>query len=303
MKYLFFFWVILVAVTSSSDELKSLEHQLVKRVVVFPFAVLNTKKEAVDKAWWAVREELTRSKRFTVASRFFLQKKEVFQERSLLDSVDVLLLGRLLESHALVTVFLEDQLLKMNVYEARTGRVLWKNSVFIESDLPLEDQLIKKAQKLTRSLVADFPYQGYQAGLSQEGDVTIAKVFVGRNHQIQVGDDANWVLVKRDNFKPLFNSGSQSSVIANGKVINLEDEYVNVEVTSVSSQPLEKYSLLFFEKEYQRLQNEFSLNRSPEKQLLQNANNFKAPEKKEVKNKSLVTVLSFLASFVLILAL
>ena len=75
----------------------TVEHQLAQRFVLFPFEVSQPYKEQADNLWWDVRSKLSASKRFLIASKNFMQSKNVFQARSELASADAVLLGRLLD--------------------------------------------------------------------------------------------------------------------------------------------------------------------------------------------------------------
>ena len=102
-----------VVFTSMTAEAR-FEHERIHRMVVFPFKVESAEADhdlpkLAEDTWWKTREKLTESKRFLVASRNFMQAKDVFQPRGELKPADALILGRLLDANALVTVFLEQR--------------------------------------------------------------------------------------------------------------------------------------------------------------------------------------------------
>jgi hypothetical protein len=273
--------------------------------------VAQTPREDFEKAWWAVREELTNSKRFLVATRLFLQQKEVYQERAELEPVDVILLGKLLEAHALITVFLADRRLKMTVYEGQTGEVLWEHSLFVDTGTRLGAQIEEKAVRLTRAFVASIPYQGYlvkesamEAPTFTEGDVRATYIEAGNNHGIQSDHSVQWIRIKKRNLKPLFQGGGETEVFAEGKVLRVDRQNILVEITRFQNlQDLKEFSLARFPEEDKRLQQTYSLQKDPDEQLLRQMTYPKPKAKEEVKNKSLVAALSFLGSFAVFLLL
>ncbi len=96
-------------------------HELMRRLVVFPIQADTAVSKEAESTWWDIREKLTESRRFLVASKNFMQAKDVFQPRAELQPADVLILGRLLDAHALITTFLVDKKLSMRVYETQNG--------------------------------------------------------------------------------------------------------------------------------------------------------------------------------------
>ena len=286
-------------------------HSLLKRVAVFPVKVEKRYRSEADKAWWSIREELTRAKRFSVASRLFLQKKEVFQARDVLEPVDAIVLGKLLEAHAIITCFAEDRQLKMVVYSGRTGRELWKYSLFIDPDIPFPIQLAKKSKQLMKAFIAAIPYQGYQILASElgvhlvtEGDVRIARVELGENHKVEVGQAVQWVGIKRSSLKPLFQQGGDVSILAEGRVLSVDRRIAQVEVLRYRNlSDLVEQSLLRFPDEVKRLRSSYALSKEPLDQLLRQVGHMQEREKKEPEKKPLASALSFIGSLALLIVL
>lgn len=286
------------------------EHALIARIAVFPFKAAPLEKTEIEKTWWAVREELTRSKRFFVASRLLLEKKEVFFEREELKSVDTLILGKLLDCHAIMTGFIENNQLKVFVYSGTTGETLWSHALFLDPDVPLRRQFSEKAVKMVQAFMADIPYQGYQTVESAmdrpvaiEGDVKIAKVYVGAQN-VQPQQTAQWVRVKRSNLDPLFQGGGEITVYAEGKVLNVEKDIATVEILRFSKvSDLKIQSLIRFPDEESRLREAFALSRDPSDQLLRQVGYLQTKEKKEPENKPLFSALSYIGGLILVLVL
>ncbi len=68
----------ILIVFSSSSQAIEIEHQLVRRLVVFPFQVPSRLVPRAEEAWWQIRQELTQNPIFLLASKQFFN-----QERSL----------------------------------------------------------------------------------------------------------------------------------------------------------------------------------------------------------------------------
>ena len=62
----------------SVDEWKPIEYKLIRRVAVFPIQSDKNFGGILQEAWWELRSELTRNKRFLVASRKLLEREGAF---------------------------------------------------------------------------------------------------------------------------------------------------------------------------------------------------------------------------------
>src|SRR5688572_23590279 len=104
--FLFLFFVF-----SSYAYAQESEHLPVRKIVVFPFDVPAKDAEASDKAWWKVREELTTNKRFLIASKQLMMRKDVLvpKKDSDINRANAVLLGKHLDADALVVTSLKDR--------------------------------------------------------------------------------------------------------------------------------------------------------------------------------------------------
>lgn len=233
----------------------------IRRLVVFPFKSEPTQASATEAAWWRVKEVLTEPRRFLLASRQFLVQKDVFQPRANLQPADVVLLGKLLDSNAIMTGWLDDHSFKMVVYSARDGLPLWKQELPLSKSQPLGAQILPASEKLAKDFLASVPYQGYQiidpligTPLYEEGDVKIAKVDGGNQPNIRVGDSVHWLQVERTNVDALFQNGGKTTVIAEGEVVQREGEVLLVRISRAKSlSTLREKSLVSFPAEALRL--------------------------------------------------
>ena len=200
------------------------EHTLVRRLTVFPIKVADPELEAVaDAAWWEVRETLAKDKRFLIASRNFLQQKDVYQERAELSPADAIILGKLLDSNALVTTYVDDRVLHMNVYEGEYGRPLWMHKMTLQPSLPVAEQLQPAVMRLAQDFVAAIPYHGFvkldplKGGVVyRENKRTFVKAEIGTQAEVDVGDSAQLVRITSDSIKPLFTSDARQGGVRRG---------------------------------------------------------------------------------------
>ncbi len=208
-----------------------------RKLVVFPMDISKGYEKPAEDSWWKVRETLTDTKRFLVASKRFLIQKDVMQPRSKLSASDGILLGQLLESDGLVLMSLKNRQLTMTVYTCVDGSVLWTGSLALHASLPIEKQTEDSAVKLIRDFIATVPYHGLQIldpligrPVYEEGDVRLSKVDVGSNTRAAVGDSVQWINIEKTTNAPLFLTGSRSNVIAEGEIVKNENGILLVEL-------------------------------------------------------------------------
>ncbi len=290
------------------------QHQLLRRVVVFPLLGPAQYADAAEEAWWEVRKVLTDNKRFLVASKNFLQQKDVYQSRGELTPADAIILGQLLDANAVVTTFLNDKALQMNVYEAEFGRLLWTQSLQLQPSVRVSQQLVGSAVKLVRDFVSSIPYQGFVVKDGLKSEVVYAddgrryfKAEVGADAELQVGDQVQLVRVLSDSLKPLFLMGPNSvEIFGEGVVESVNREVITVELKRITAlTDVGENALVRIPKELNRLKSTYALNENLKKNI---DPEYFSPEmtelKKEIReNKPLITSLSFLGNFLLFLLL
>jgi hypothetical protein len=228
------------------------ENQLVRRVVIFPMKVEKGFETLAEDAWWQAREELTKTRRFLVASRQFLVKNDALQARGELEPADALILGKLLDAHALITLQLNDRKLSMQVYDTVSGFVLYQKQVNLQSSQTIADQLSSFVRRLVADFLAVIPYEGYTMvdsfvgrAVFKENDANLAYVDFGAGSGIQVGDVVQWIKIKSTSFSPVFQGGAQQTVIADGKVVRIEDGLAVTEILRANNlKDIREYSLV-----------------------------------------------------------
>ena len=283
------------------------EHQVMVRMTAFPILVPMENRDAAEDAWWQMREQLTKNQRFFVAMKSFLQQKDVYQPRGELKPADVILLAKLLDSHALVVTFLEERTLKMIVYEGENGRVLWEQELKLQPSVPIDDQLATAVSRLTRDFLNAVPYQGYVQVDSLKGDPVYKE---GRHYLVQINvgatdlelaDPVQIIRIYSDQLKPLFTHGATIEVIAEGKVVKKEKNYFVVELDRYNKISLIKEgSLVRLPKEFKRVQEQYG-GASVSAEIIDSGLHAAQEEQKE--KKPLILSLTFIANLVAILLL
>jgi hypothetical protein len=278
------------------------EHQLLRRIAVFPIADANV--SSAEDSWWQIREMLTKDPKFLVASRRFMINRGVFQPRKLLKPADAVILGKILDAQALVVTYLEDRVLKLKVYDGENGFLLWEGQLVFHPALPINDQLIRVSTKLIQDFIVAIPYQGFQildpATNKAYYDVhgkTMAQVFIGDNTTIQVGDPVQWIKVTGDASKAFFGEGMKVTVFAEGVIRSIKKDSAEVEVQKMTDlKNLKENALIRFPKELQRLKDLYS--NEDKAAMLSNeylSGEMKSSQEFKNENSSTSTALGFMA--------
>lgn len=212
------------------------KHELLRRLAVFPIA--GTQAGTAEEAWWQVREALSKDQRFLVASRRFMINRGVFQPRESLKPADAIILGKILDAQALVTLFVVERRIYMNIYDGENGYLLWTGEMEFHPALPINDQLVKAGQKLMNDFLLDLPYQGHviidslrEKPVFEEAGERRAWVSMGNTSRVEVGDAVQWIEVVGDPSRVFFKDGSQTQVIAEGQVVEVKSDRLLVRIS------------------------------------------------------------------------
>ena len=242
-------------------------HTLIRRISVFPIKTPAELVPAAEEAWWELRENLTRDKRFLVASKNFLMQKDVFQARATLTPADAIILGKLLDANALVTTWLQDRVLYMRVYEGEYGRPLWQHQLTLQPSLPVAEQLQPAVVKLVNDFIASIPYHGFVVTdalkgrpVYQEGRRLLVKAEIGVNAEVDVGDPAQLIRVYSDHLKPLFTHGASIEVFAEGRIVERQGANILIELDRMNrAASVEDGAMVRLPRELKRLEQNYSL--------------------------------------------
>lgn len=289
------------------------EHQLIRRVVVFPLKAEPAHAVSANEAWWQMREELTRSRRFLVASKQFLVRSDTFQPRGDLEPADALILGKLLDAHAIITAQLVERRVIVQVYDGGSGQVLWRKSTSLHPSLTVQDQLTTLARRLVADFVASIPYQGFTVvdsmtsqAVFEEGDVKLAQADLGVTTAAQIGDTVQWIRLVSQNAAPIFQGGSSLTVLAEGKIIRIDQGIATIEILrAVKLGDIREYALVRVPREAERLRAEYTVQETTRTTLTAELVAPEANPMEEVakERRPLVTTLSFVSSLAAFLLL
>lgn len=286
-----------------------IEHQLVRRAVVFPIRAERQFEEVAEEAWWQAREALTESRRFLVASKQFLVKQDVFQPRGLLEPADSIILGKLLDAHMLLTLQLQTEsqrLLSLNAYDGGNGLQLWSKSVPLHPSRTVAEQLPSMARKLVNDFVASIPYHGFTIvdslighAVYEEGDIKLAQADLGVQSRAQIGDLVQWVKIINVSTAPVFQGGAKIQIFAEGKIVRLEQGIATLEISRATSlNEIKEYTLVRVPREAERLSAEFAIHEVTRATLTSELVSPEASPMEQVarERRPLVAALNFVAS-------
>lgn len=285
----------------------------IKRVVVFPLKVEKGLQKVADETWWDLREKMTENKRFLIASKNFMEVKDVFQPRGELVPSDVIILGRLLDSHALVTTVVQDSTVQMQAYETLNGSLLWQKKQDLNPSLPASKQVQEIASKMIYDFIASVPYHGAviidslsAKTLYQEGGKSFFRAEVGVSSSIVAGAQLQVVRLKHKNLNPQFEGGVEVEVLAEGTIVKVDNNIVTVELgRSKNEFEIDEGLLVRIPDEATRMQKQYAMTSSNVEisgvQMLLDKQ--EGLTEKQKQKKPLYTALSFIGNLALFILL
>lgn len=314
MKFIFTCVFLSLCIFVSNIVQAQTEHTLIRRISVFPVKTGQPELAPIaEEAWWELRETLTRDKRFLVASKNFLQQKDVFQARASLSPADAIILGKLLDANALVTTYVEDRVLYMKVYEGDYGRPLWEHQLVLQPSLPISEQLQPAVVKLAQDFIASIPYNGFVVvdplkgrPLYQEGRRLLVRAEVGAGAEVDVGDPAQLIHIYSDRLKPLFTHGASIEVYGEGRVVEHSRESVVIELDRLNRETVvNEGALVRLPRELKRLEQLYAIQDSLKNKIDPEffSPGMTAAHQKEEERKPLVTSLVFIGNIAAFLLL
>ncbi len=282
------------------------EHRLMRRLVVFPMRTEKGFEAIGDEAWWQARDQLTKSRRFLVASKQFLMKSDAFQARGELEPADSIILGKLLDAHALLTFELVDRNLTLLAYDGGSGLTLYRRQVKLHPAKTIGDQLPQLTRKLVDDFVATIPYQGYTTldalvgtAVFQEGGLKYADVDLGVGSSVRVGDVVQWIKIRTTSLAPVFQGGASVSAFAEGRIVRINEGLAVVEIIRVTSlKDIAEYALVRVPREAERALTQDTLTDQPRATLTVELVSPEANPVEQVnkERRPLLTTLSFVGS-------
>lgn len=256
-----------LAISFSLSSWAQTDHDIVRRIAVFPILTGESMSQISDDAWWELREAFTKDKRFLVASKNFLMQKDVYQARAKLSPADAIILGKLLDANAMVSTYVESRILYMKVYEGEYGRLLWEHQLVLQPSLPVAEQLKPGVVKLAHDFIASIPYHGFvvvdplkNRPVYQEGHRLLVKAEIGSAAEVDLGDQVQLVRVYSENLKPLFTAGASIEVFAEGRIVERDREHILIELDRLNrSSAIQEGTLVRVPRELKRLEQLYSL--------------------------------------------
>lgn len=269
--------------------------------------------KSLDEVWWQVREELTGTGRFVVASRAFLQRVDAFQPRGILTTADVVILSRHVEAEILITIRLKVRSLTLTVWEGKEGSKLWEESVELHPSVLVRDQVGAVGKSLVRNFVSHLPFHGItqldpltRTAIYDDGGRKLVRVRVGSDSRLSEGDVAQWLQVRRSSLDPLLQGGAKSEITAVGRIVSVKDQVAVVEITRVAdSRGVQVGGLVEFPAEFERLnvKNDDRARVSELAMQILQPSVRSASEESRKETRPLATTLSVLASLAAVLLL
>ena len=210
------------------------EHKLFRKVAVFP--IFDANYSTAEDAWWQMRETLTKDKKLLIAAKRFMINRGVFQPRRALKPADAIILGRLLDAEAIVVTYVEDRTVRVKVYDAESGYILWEEDAQFHPAVPVNDQLIKVTSKMMSDFIDGIPYQAFtekdestEKYLFESAGKKFARIFVGGAETAQIGDLVQWISVSGDPSLPLFQN-ARIKILADGVIQEVTGDHALVEL-------------------------------------------------------------------------
>ena len=284
----------------------------IRRITVFPLKGISG--SIAESVWWKVRERMAEDRRFLIATRNFMNQKNVFQSRGELSPADVILLSKLLGSHALVTAELLDFRIKtvtVRAYDGVDGLPLWNVVSQLDPSKSVESQIEGILLKLVDQLLKDFRFDGSTildpivgTPIYQEGDVHLAKVDMSEKLTPKVGQKIQWIHFERKTVEPLFQGGGTESILAEGEVYDVNREIVTVRILRKKSSSILKEKTLV--RMVRENESSFSLDDQSKSITIEPgwiSGTQGDPQAPEPESKPLVTALSILTGVVAFLLL
>ncbi|MBK9294450.1 MAG: hypothetical protein IPM57_08395 [Oligoflexia bacterium] len=252
------FFIILLLLSYLAQAAESLKP--IKNWVVFPFDAVDEKlKPSANKAWWDIRQKITETKKYSIASKQFLIQKDVYQPRKNLRPDDVKYLSKLLEADIIITGWSEYRDFQLNVYLSQNGELLWSKKLGFHPSLNPSEQLFNISQRLIQEFLDKLPFHGVLVK-SDDTTVNAVSIDIGKNENLSMSDEVQFVNIelpdKWDTSIGLNNL--QITAMALGKVVKPKKAYSVVEIKKDLNLP-EEGIFVFVAKEQKRKQYEQTL--------------------------------------------
>jgi hypothetical protein len=293
-------WIYITLLLSLSSSLFASEARLTafRRIAVFPVASEELNEKLKSGLWWSFREHISSNLQFVVASKQFLEAKEVYQERSEISTADVILLSKHLEADVLMTLSYSDRSLKLRTYNAADGLPLKHFSEKLQSNYSAEKQINNIAAKLFDKWVASLPYQA----VITEKSANEIKVNLGKLQEPSLLQEAQIIQIKRKNLGEL-NENYYSQELRKLSFISLDKNIATYKLLPAETALARKESQLVRIPELEKSLRKNHLGSSSSLDTEQLLPELRASGKKEEENQGISTKVFALINLIIIVAL
>jgi hypothetical protein len=165
-----------------------------------------------------------------------------FQPRKNLKPADAIILGKILDAEALVTMQIENRLLIFKVYETESGQLYFETKFEFHPAISVSEQLPKAAAAVSESFLRSQPFHGFLFQDSAHSkivyeikDKKMVSVFKG-SFSVEVGDEVQFIKSYAGNDSVMISTETKIEILAVGKVLALQDDKAQVELIKMTEE-------------------------------------------------------------------
>ncbi len=285
-------------------------HEPIHRIALMPLEAPSGFKAAADESWWSVRQQLTATGRFLVATKRVMLTKDVFVPKFQLRATDAIALSQALNADAIATGAVQDQHVVLSLYGRERGSLLWKKEAAFSSAEPRAGQVEGLFRQLTDQLLLEIPYQGHLTNRRAEvkglSPGQMLHFTLGTGAHYSEGDEVILGDMVEVSPQPLFMGGGQIQPVAFGEIVSWNPPIAEVRVvTLVQGKKLIGPPLVAVPSGMERLKAELGVSDEMKVPLSSDLSNAAQKQRQEEKEEThrLLAVLSWVGSLVAMLVL
>ena len=249
--------------------------------------------------WWSFRKSISENTRFKVASKEFLEAKEVYKAYESLSPSKASLLAKHLEADILITLSLDNREFHIRSYSEESGLIFNHQSLKLQNTSLAEDQIGSLIKPLVAQWIAELPSQAKIISLKNAQLLVDLGMQTNKNENLK---EAYLVKVQRKSLGPLVKDNYQREILSKliwSQTDNNEALYKIENQQAIVKDKLNLYSIWLpkVEKEQRKIQ----LGEKegvPSSELL----HLMKPEKEVRKKDDFFTRMAVIANLLIILA-
>ena len=216
-----------------SQTMKPLHKLLILPPSFLPFetshALINKRK-----VWETLYSHFGQSRQLKIVSwekMYHLKTETISENREAKEKQEEnLKLARLTDADAYLTMLIDEQKIKIQVYFTQDAHLLWEEEVHFSPNYDnIFSMLDQNMNIMVENFLKSFPYHGiqildpfWQKTIFEKDFQNLAKIDVGSDSSIEEGDFIFWIKICRINKSPLFKDGGKTHILAKGKVLKKE---------------------------------------------------------------------------------